>query len=257
MLHSEESGNGLPVILLHGFGEDLTLWQEIVPPLAASYRVITLDLPGFGQSPLPAAPFTLDEVAGNVHQHLQSAYQIKKYVVLGHSLGGYVSLALAELFPTAIAGLGLINSTAFADSEEKKGLRDKTVTFINQHGSAFFLRSFVPDLFAEKNRGTLASEVQKVFRMGENLPTKVLTAYMLAMRNRPDRTDVLKNLRHVFIAGGLHDRHVPYKDVESQINRLTDPHHGHIYQNVAHMSMYEARNELENDILMFLNEIKT
>ena len=257
MLNSQVSGTGMPVVLIHGFAENLCLWQGLVPSLAENYQVIALDLPGFGQSPALPPPFTLDQVAEKVHQHLQKIYHLNQYVVLGHSLGGYISLALAELFPQNIAGLGLINSTAYADSAEKKGLRDKTVAFINKNGPAFFLESFVPNLFAEGNRQKLANEIAMVLAMGKNLTAATLTSYMQAMRNRPDRSGVLPTRETVFIAGGLHDQHVPYKDVEKLIALLQKPNHGHIYQNVAHMSMMEAKNALKNDLLIFLKEIKT
>ena len=120
MLNVEVSGHGLPVVLLHGLCENLSLWNRLRVALNKNHQIITYDLPGFGKSDKLSNKFTLDDVAEILHEDLQDKLEIDKYVVLGHSLGGYISLALANKYPESILGYGLINSTSYADNEERK-----------------------------------------------------------------------------------------------------------------------------------------
>jgi pimeloyl-ACP methyl ester carboxylesterase len=254
MLNYEVVGHGQPLVFIHGFGEDLSLWHGLRQPLSDKYKVITLDLPGFGKSEPIASPFNLTDIAKIVHKFLSKRLNVQQYVVFGHSLGGYVSLAMAELFPNSILALGLLNSTSFEDTSEKKANRDKTVDFINKYGTSFFLESFVPNLFTPDNQKVLNKEISMVLKMGAQLSSSVLTSYMLAMKNRPDRSHLLKQLNYLLIVGGLHDQHISYKDMSLQIQMLKHPENGHILTNVAHMSMYEAEKELEKVILNFMNK---
>lgn len=252
MLNSIVAGEGKAIVFLHGYGEDLSLWEELVKPLQEYYKLITVDLPGFGKSRPLGDQITIDEVAQVVNNHLCLDLGINNYNVFGHSLGGYVALALADLFPDNVEGLGLINSSSLADPPDKKENRVKTANFIAKYGVSFFLKSFVPDLFTQENQNRLADKVEKVVKMGQNLPANVLTSYMLAMKDRPDRSHVLSNIKKGLFIAGEKDSRISAQDIESQINSLKNPSWGQVYQNVAHMSMYEAENELRTTILSFL-----
>lgn len=255
MLNSKVSGTGLPVVFIHGFGEDLSLWNGITATLSQKYKVIAIDLPGFGKSKPIESPFTLFEVAENVHNYITKSLKIDSFVVLGHSLGGYISLALAKSYPQTILSFGLINSTSFADTDEKKANREKTIEFINKYGAAFFLQAFVPNLFTPGNQKKLSKDVSRVLKMGIDLPDEVLTSYMLAMRNRPDLSYILNKHENILLVAGLLDPHFSYKDVISEIGLLKQFKNGHLFENVAHMSMIEAEEQLENVIAGFLNNI--
>ncbi|NVK84069.1 MAG: alpha/beta fold hydrolase, partial [Cytophagia bacterium] len=132
-INFKTQGDGFPVILIHGFCEHLEMWNYIIEQLSEDYKVIAVDLPGFGKSPLLSSPISLEIVAQTLVDWLKNQ-GIDQAVFLGHSLGGYVSLALAEMFPELIKGFGLIHSTAFADTEEGKVNRDRVVQFIQKHG---------------------------------------------------------------------------------------------------------------------------
>jgi len=256
MVHSKVTGNGLPVVFIHGYAEDLSLWKEIAAKLSKSYQCIALDLPGFGKSTPITGTLSIERVAEKVHDHLTEELNVKNYVVLGHSLGGYVSLAMAELYPSAVLGFGLINSTSLADSDEKKATRVKTAEFITKHGAEFFLTSFVPNLFTPINQQQLKEKVALVLEMGKSLDKNVLSNYMLAMRDRPDRSNLLKTVNNVLFVGGEQDPHFPFQDFTTQINLLKRPEFGHVFKKTAHMSMYEDSNQLIYRILEFLNSVE-
>ena len=255
MLNSKVTGTGLPVVLIHGYSEDLTLWDDLSATLSQKYKIIVLDLPGFGKSISIEPPFTLFEVAEIIHEHITKTLQIDSFVVFGHSLGGYLSLALAKSFPQSVLAFGLINSTSFADTDEKKTNRDKTIGFINKYGATFFLQAFVPNLFTPSNQKKLSKHVARVLKMGIDLPDSVLTSYMLAMRNRPDLSYLLKKYENILLVAGLLDPHFSYKDIMMEIELLKQFSNGHIFENVAHMSMIESEKQLETVITAFLNNI--
>ena len=117
------SGEGLPVILLHGFGEDATIWDKQVSYLKDHCQLITPDLPGSGLSSFDDADAENSdsiEYYADMIEALLKYEDINSCILLGHSMGGYITLAFAEKYPEKLRGFGLIHSTAFADTEEKK-----------------------------------------------------------------------------------------------------------------------------------------
>ena len=255
MINSRVLGKGSTVVLLHGFGENLSLWDNLAESLSKNHQVISIDLPGFGQSSAINAPFSIDDVAEHIHNYLNKDLGVEKYIVLGHSLGGYVTLSLAENHPKAVLGFGLINSTSFADSPEKKENRIKTANFIRKHSASFFLNSFVPNLFSESNRVKMEQEIDFVIAMGENLSATVLADYMMAMKNRQDRSHVLPNLSNTLIVGGQEDTGISPEDYRRQFLLQKSSNHSHLLSSVGHMSMYEAPDELYSIVKNFLKSI--
>jgi pimeloyl-ACP methyl ester carboxylesterase len=255
MLNSKVEGAGLPVVFLHGYGEDLSLWGGISSSLSKNFQIISIDLPGFGQSPAIDPPFTLSDIANIVIAHVKNELKVNQFVVFGHSLGGYVSLALTESHPHSVFAFGLINSTSFADTQEKKENRGKTIDFINKHGAHFFLKSFVPNLFTPENQQNLSHEVARVAQMGANLPNSVLTAYMSAMQHRPDLSPLLSQHKNILLVAGLLDPHFLYKDILLEAGLLKDSRNSHLLEKVAHMSMIEAEKQLEIIIDNFLSDL--
>lgn len=255
MIYYKVNGQGLPVVLLHGYGENHTLWLNLVKSHSKSFKTIALDLPGFGKSKRLTGNFSIDDVADRVHDFLISELKINQYVILGHSLGGYVALALAERYPHNLLGFGLINSTALADSPEKKENRLKTAAFIKKYGTSFFLENFVPNLFAENNRKRLVEQIRKVKEMGLDLEEEVLARYMLAMKDRPDRKLLLSKFNHVLFVGGALDSSFTAADFEKQLNELKNRANWHILPRVGHMSMFEAPRELEAISYKFLKSV--
>ena len=247
-------GKGFPVIFIHGFCETKEMWFPFVEPLAEQYKVICADLPGYGESPLEQTQLSLEEVADQLADWFDSE-GIEKAVVIGHSLGGYVALALAERHPGLIQGLGLFHSMALADDEESKHKRDKALLFLEKHPVSKFIEPFIPSLFYDKRKSELQDEIRKSTQIGLQTPLSTIIAYTLAMRERKDRFEVWKNLPgpSLFI-GGVNDTRIPVSVCEQHIEER-DQVDGYIIPETAHMGMFERPSETLQMILDFL--IKT
>src|ERR1043165_252005 len=135
-------GKGHPIILIHGFCETHEIWNGFADKLAEKFEVFAIDLPGFGGSPLLPTPFSIQEVAVKVRDWIDQV-GLQFPIVIGHSLGGYVALAMAKKSQENIAGIGLFQSTAYADSEERKTNRNRVIAFVKAHGADPFIDTFV------------------------------------------------------------------------------------------------------------------
>ncbi|HEV2353945.1 MAG TPA: alpha/beta fold hydrolase, partial [Puia sp.] len=150
-MHFRDMGRGQPVILLHGFAEDATVWDNQAEALGKIARVIIPDLPGSGGSPLAGRPVTMESMATGIRELLDDL-RIGKTILIGHSMGGYISLAFAALYPERLHAFGLFHSTAYPDTEEKKSTRRKAIGFIRSNGAAPFIRQSTPNLFSPTTR---------------------------------------------------------------------------------------------------------
>jgi pimeloyl-ACP methyl ester carboxylesterase len=178
---------------------------------------------------------------------------IDKAVVLGHSMGGYITLALAEKHPEVLRAFGLIHSTAFADTDEKIATRKKGIEFINQHGAYAFLKTSTPNLFSEKTKKEHPQIIDDLIEKGKSFSADALVQYYEAMISRPDRTAVLRNATvPVLFIIGSEDVAAPLTDLSKQIH-LPEVSHIHILEQVGHMSMVEASDELTKHMLGFIN----
>lgn len=232
-----DEGQGTTVVLIHGFAENSGIWNIQTSQLKNQYRVIVPDLPGTAVSPL-TTPLSINSMAEYVYAILL-AENIKDAVIIGHSMGGYVALALAEKYPAMLKGLGLFHSTAKADSEEKKEGRRKSIKLMEQYGPETFLRQTLPNMFSPATKSALSAEVDAYIKMGMECELPALKAYYQAMAARPDRTDVLKTCPvPVLFVIGKDDNAVPLDNILPQIT-LPRVSNIHIFDNVGHMGMWE------------------
>lgn len=239
------------MVFLHGFCEDKTIWSAFERRLKSHYQVVLIDLPGHGESPIGITDFNLEAVAGDIH-HLLASHDIHEYFVIGHSLGGYIALAMAELFPDHLLGLGLFHSSTFADDENKKKVRLSVKEFIIQHGVASFSKNFVPRLFANKEKHLLA--INKMIQVASQTDAHGVIGFSLAMMSRPDRTQVLEStIKPVFIIGGALDSAVPLEVTRKMIEKIKVGE-GLILEETGHNGFVEAEGESLVFIAEFLNK---
>src|SRR5215210_649891 len=137
-----------PVILVHGFGEDHSVWDQQARHLEKNCRLIVPDLPGSGKAKL--GDVSMEGMADHLKNILEEQ-SVSSCIMIGHSMGGYVTLAFAEKYPEMLAGFGLFHSSAYADSEEKKATRRKAIDFIRKNGTKEFLKTSVPNLIAKNS----------------------------------------------------------------------------------------------------------
>lgn len=184
-----EQGKGTAVVLLHGFLENQTMWNAFVPNLAKKNRVITIDLLGHGQTECLGYVHAMEDQADLVHAVLHEL-KIRKTVLIGHSMGGYIALAFAELYPENIKGLVLLNSTSRADSDERKTNRDRAIVAVKQNYTAF-VRMSIANLFSEDNREKLINEIESVKSEALKTPLQGIVASLEGMKIRKDREVLL------------------------------------------------------------------
>ena len=247
-------GVGAPVLLLHGFAEDGTVWDEVAETLSGMCRVLIPDIPGSGRSYLPADVVSMESLAA-VLKALLDAEGIDRCVLIGHSMGGYIALAFAESFPERVMALGLFHSTAYADSEEKKAGRRKSIGFIREHGAAPYIRQSTPNLFAADTREERPELVEKMIRRYSAFPAESLMAYLEAMLNRPARLSVLERFpRPVLFIIGEQDQIIP---MEQSLKQAHIPQIAQVslLPDAGHMGMLEAPDAGSAIIREFLNFI--
>lgn len=250
----QTTGSGKTMVFLHGFGEDSRIFDNQVEFLKDKCRVIVFDIPGSGKSPVLQGANTTDDYALVVHALLLHE-NITSCIMLGHSMGGYITLAFAERYPEMLAGFGFVHSTAFADSDEKKESRKKGIEMIKRYGSYPFLKNTISNLFSDNYKQTHAREVAALIEKGKDFTPDALEQYYTAMMNRPDRTSVLRNSNvPVLFIAGTEDVAAPLNDVLQQVH-LPEVSYIHILEGVGHMGMLETPDEVNKYISAYINAV--
>jgi pimeloyl-ACP methyl ester carboxylesterase len=243
-------GSGKTVVLLHGFGEDSTIWKNVVVTLQNDYQIITIDIAGTG-----ASSFLEKENVG-IEDYAELIATVINYeglsniCLLGHSMGGYIALAFAEKYPEKLWGFGLVHSTALADTTEKIEARKKSIDFINENGTEAFLKTTTPNLFY--NPDLSKDDITTIINQNKNTAPKVLVQYYNGMINRPDRTKVLKLLTVplLFIVG-KNDKAVPFESSLPQ-TFIAQNTYLCILTESAHMGMLEQLKDFNSKLKSFI-----
>ena len=253
------SGKGNPVVLIHGFAEDSNVWKYQREQLAANYLLIIPDLPGSGASAM-IPDMSMEGMAACVKKIIDQELPYVNNpgpadplpVVIGHSMGGYITLALVEKHAGILAGFGLFHSSAFPDNEEKKTTRRRSIEFIQTHGSYEFIRQSAPNLFTEQTRMENNGLVEEMIIDYGNFNAAALIAYYEAMMQRPNRTAVLQSFgKPVLFIIGKQDKAIPFDDSMKQCH-LPQVAAVHILENAAHMGMWEEKEKSSQALLSFL-----
>ncbi|GJM61345.1 alpha/beta hydrolase [Persicobacter diffluens] len=246
-------GEGFPVIFLHGFCETSQIWEQWINLLPKSFQSIALDLPGFGKSD-PIHPKSLEDIARYIADFMEEQ-GIEKTIMVGHSLGGYITLEFARLFPEKLKGFGLFHSTAYEDAEEKKKNRSKTIEFVREKSVAAFSKDFVKNLFAPANVPLMAKEIKMLSELAAETPKDTFCDYAAAMRDRADAKTVLEQFnRPIFMIAGKEDPAVSLQDSQMQA-RLSQYITLHQLDNVGHMGMFEAPEETAQMVAGFISAV--
>ena len=210
-----DSGKGKVVVLLHGFLGSHKIWERTISNLSKSYRVIAIDLPGHGNTECVGYAHSMDLMAKCVKAVLDSL-RLKKYIIIGHSMGGYVGLAFADLFPDHLKGLCLYHSTAYADSDEKKKDRLRAIQAVKAN-RGIYTKSTIKNLFASKNLKYLKDEVSFALSIAKQTGKKGIIAALHGMRDRPRRDIILGLVNYpIMMVIGELDNVLPYDQLLEQ-----------------------------------------
>lgn len=200
----DKRGAGEKVLLVHGFCEDHHIWLETADRLAAHYEVMLPDLPGFGASDIPPEGFSMQDYATWLKELVEQEWG-SPFCFVGHSMGGYIGLAYAELFPQKLNSFALVNSHVYADSEEKKALRHRFIAFLQRHGVEPILRDLYRDLFTKEYLQAHPESLEALMERGRQFKAEGIIRAAEAMMQRPDRSAVWANLSvpSLMLAGRL------------------------------------------------------
>ena len=229
----DRRGRGRPLVLVHGYPLDHTIWAPVVPLLEADFDLVLPDLRGFGESAAPAVAYQLTDLAADLAALLDQL-GIARAAVVGHSMGGYVALAFAGLYPGRVLGLGLVASQALADPPDRKAMRYQTAGQVDENGVAEVAASMPEKLTADP-----ALQVKLKELILRQAPAAVAAA-LRAMAGRPDSTPALPGFDFpVACIHGLADGLVPVERAREVVAAARD---GRLVEiaSAGHMPMMEA-----------------
>lgn len=246
-----DTGKGTALVLLHGFLENQKMWSNYSTAFANKNRVITIDLLGHGETECMGYVHSMEDHADIVHAVLNKLH-IRKAIFVGHSMGGYIALAFAELYPDYIKGLVLLNSTSRADSDERKLNRDRAIKAVKQSFSNFISLA-IANLFSEENRERLKDNIELVKKEAQKTPLQGIVASLEGMKTRMDR-EVLLHLTPYpkMLILGKKDPVLAYEETieqieETDVQLVTFPD--------GHMTHIENEAELIAVLLNFFKKI--
>jgi pimeloyl-ACP methyl ester carboxylesterase len=242
-------GKGQALVLLHGLCEDSTIWDEFIKTLSGDFHIIRPDLSGFGESEILSEP-SIDKMAESVKAVLTDL-NVTRCVMVGHSLGGYVTAAFAKRYPSQIAGFGLFHSHPFQDTEEKKGERRRAIEFVQRNGHILYVKQLIPKLFAELFATSNEFLINSlIFKASQYKPETIVGAQQ-AMLDRADNGDVLKNATcPVLLIIGKQDKSIPF-EVSKLMLPLPTIADILILPKVAHMGLFTARDKTAKAVRNF------
>jgi pimeloyl-ACP methyl ester carboxylesterase len=248
-----DQGKGTAVVLLHGFLENKKMWDAFIPEWSKKFRIITIDLLGHGETGCMGYVHSMENNADVVHEVL-AELRLRKAILVGHSMGGYVALAFAELYPDMMKGLVLLNSTSRADSNERKTNRDRAIKAVKQSFQNFISLS-ISNLFSEENRERLSESIENVKKEALKTPLQGIVASLEGMKIRIDR-EVLLHLTPYpkLLVLGKKDPVLNFEETkeqieDTQVQLLSFPD--------GHMSHIENQDALRIELLQFLKAVKS
>jgi 3-oxoadipate enol-lactonase len=229
----ERRGTGAPMVLLHGYPLDHHLWDDIAPLLSDTFELILPDLRGFGESSTVETFFAMEDFAADITALLDQL-EIQKAAIVGHSMGGYVALAFARLYPERVTGLGLVSSQVLADAPDRKEGRYKSAAEVADKGIGSVVATMTPKFTSDARLQELARQ-----SMERQQPAAYIGA-LKAMAERVDSTPLLSTLNFpVVLVHGDADALIPIDRAREVKAALPNAHLVEI-SGAGHMPMMES-----------------
>ncbi|WP_282630895.1 alpha/beta fold hydrolase [Empedobacter sedimenti] len=241
MLYFEVEGKGKSFVFLHGFLESHLIWNNLRKNLENDAQIVTIDLPGHGNSPVADETTTMETMAEAVIEVLDEL-KIEQATFIGHSMGGYVACALADLFPECVENIVLVNSSTLPDDEAKKKQRLRACETAKKNFNALVNFS-MPALFATHHRDNFTEDLQFIKEIALKTPIEGVCAALKGMRERPDRSSILYDFKGgIYIIVGMNDETV---NPELFLTLIPDLPNIHLYKfDGGHMAFIENYGEV-------------
>jgi pimeloyl-ACP methyl ester carboxylesterase len=251
-INYSESGVGAPVILIHGYLETSAIWDGFFEKLAVNHRVIAVDLPGHGLSESLDTTHTMEFMASVVKKLLDSL-GIKKAFLIGHSMGGYVTLAFLDLFPSYLAGYSLFHSQPFPDTEEAIEKRKREISLAQNGNKELIYPENITRMFAARNLSMLPEEVLRSMEIASEISAEGIISVLNGMMLRPSRLSCMEESRIPFLwILGAEDNYITLSNMRERVC-LPENAKLVVLENSGHMGFIEE----EDKSLHVVNEFIT
>lgn len=251
-----DQGPGPVVVLLHGFPLSKAMWDEQLTGIGNVYRVIAPDLRGFGESPVPEGTYTMDSMADDVVELLETLEIAGPVVVGGLSMGGYVALSLVARYPTRVKGLILMDTRAGADSPEAAQGREATAkTVIAANSANPVVESMLPKLFCKWTVEQRPKRVEQMLEFMQRTAPEGIVGALRGMASRPDRRpDLPKIAAPTLVMVGEEDVLTPPAESQAMADAIPNAHL-EVIPKAGHMAPYENPAVANTAILRFLKSL--
>jgi pimeloyl-ACP methyl ester carboxylesterase len=249
-----EEGAGMPLLFLHGYLESLNIWSDFTRAFAGPFRVISMDLPGHGQTGVPGTVSTMNEMA-DAAVSLLDQLDIQQCFVIGHSMGGYATLAMLEKHPGRLNGFCLFHSHALADTSAVIEKRTREIRIVEEGHSRLLVRQNIPNMFAEDNLPLFQKELRYTQRIARKTPDAGILAAIRGLMTRPDRSAILANAPvpclHII---GKKDKYIPFEEIALS-TVLPAGSERLVLEHTGHMGFFEEKARAYEEMLKFLKKI--
>ena len=250
-IHYVVEGKGSAIVLLHGFLEDMTMWDEFtVKLIKENYTVIRIDLLGHGKTTSQDAVYSMEEQA-EIVKFVLDKEDILEAVIIGHSMGGYVTLAFAEEYPQMVKGFSLFFSSAAEDNSKKKIQRNRVADLVKTQRDSF-IRVAIPNLFYNNEKKELQPFIEKTKRMANKISTENIIASIYGMRSRKDRIHVLHSYIPKQLLVGVFDTALDQDSLKKQIDIANNLDYKVF--DIGHMGHYEAPELTFDEVKLFVDK---
>ncbi len=226
------------MVLLHGFLENMDIWRDFSNALSTKYQVLLIDLAGHGLSDMQSSESHSMELMADIVNNVLQKLDIQQCVMIGHSMGGYVTLSFADKYQDKLLGFGVFHSHAYADSTEAKINRGRAIQVVKDNHKDF-ISTFIPDLFTKANQKKLSKEISILQEAARSISKESVIAALEGMRHRTDKEKLLRtsDLPILFIIG----KQDPRTPLEKLLPQIALPKHAEVLllDDVAHMGYLE------------------
>jgi pimeloyl-ACP methyl ester carboxylesterase len=250
-----DRGTGLPIVFLHAFPLNRTMWAKQEDALSSQFRVITIDLRGHGESDAPLWHYSLDQAADDVHG-LLDYLSIRQAVFVGLSMGGYILFAFYRKYAEYVKGLVLADTKAQADTDEGKQARFEMAQIAYKQGGRAIADVMIPKLLSPATIQTRPELVQRVRTMIEGNQVSGIAGDLMAMAARADSLPLLNQITcpTQIIVGEL-DLPTPPSDAKLMADQIPNVHFA-IIPGAAHLSNMEQPGLFNETVRSFVSNVQ-
>lgn len=237
-----EKGQGQTIVFLHGYLETKEVWDDFVSHLSDEFRLICIDIPGHGESEVIAESHEMDIMANRINDLLEGL-AISNYTLVGHSMGGYVSLALANQFSKKINGLVLFHSSVYADNDEKRNNRRREIDFIKQGKKDLLLNVNLPKMFADSNVDRFTTILNQIQNRAKQMNENGICSILRGMMSRDDQQEFVANFtKPMLFIFGEKDNFIPVEAGKNML-ALNPEIKGEWLKHSGHMGFIEEKEK--------------